>query len=426
AAAALATLGAGPRAEAALLALLQRSASARERAEVARAFGKVGREVALAALDAADPGAARRVRARLARERDPSGVDLDAVLSDLGVPRVRLRVRAGFEEILAGEVAARWRGRGPLRVAGVEACAVVLAPRAPFALRDLYALRCFDDVGFELGHASSPADADAFAAAVTSPAGRRLLEACTRGTLRYRIEIAGGGHRRALVRALAGCCAQRWPELLNDPSRAPWTIEVRPRGARWVAEAVPHVAPDPRLRYRVADVPAASHPRLAACMARLAAPRAGDDVLDPCCGSGLELVECALLANVRSLHGCDRSESALDAARRNVAAAGLRGVRVRLTHGDFRDLRAHGIAPRSFDVVLTNPPMGRRVRTASVTGVLVDLLAVAAVVLRPGGRLVFPSPIEPPAAPAGLVLRSRHEVDFGGFPCRLSVYERRG
>ena len=65
-------------------------------------------------------------------------------------------------------------------------------------------------------------------------------------------------------------------------------------------------------------------------MARLAGTMENEIVWDPFCGSGVELVERAMLGGVRELHGTDLSEPALDFARKNLAAAGLGAVTAKL------------------------------------------------------------------------------------------------
>jgi hypothetical protein len=55
-------------------------------------------------------------------------------------------------------------------------------------------------------------------------------------------------------------------------------------------------------------------------------------------------------------------------------------------------------------------------------GLFGDLFAVAAGVLKPGGRLVFANPLHiEPLAPS-LKLQYRQVIDLGGFDCRLEMY----
>jgi tRNA G10 N-methylase Trm11 len=66
--------------------------------------------------------------------------------------------------------------------------------------------------------------------------------------------------------------------------------------------------------------------------------------------------------------------------------------------------------------------MGRRIRVPNLRGLFRDLFAVAAEVLKPGGRLVFANPlrIEPPDR--SLKLKYQKVIDLGGFDCRLEMY----
>src|SRR5205085_6866374 len=105
-------------------------------------------------------------------------------------------------------------------------------------------------------------------------------------------------------------------------------------------ELRPRLSPDPRHAHRLADVPAASHPPLAACMARLAGRQENESVWDPFCGSGLELIERALLGGVRRVFGSDRSAEAVAITGRNFAAAQPGTVAARFTCCDFRDFDA--------------------------------------------------------------------------------------
>lgn len=395
---------------------LRQAASPLERDELAQALGKLGDRDALADLDGA---AQRQLAARLARTDAPASIDLDAKLTPHGNLVVLLRWRHGYEPIVAAEaerrLATRWR------VLGSKPGRVALAPPSSFALRELFTLRCFDLLAFAAGTLHRGQDVADAAALAAAPHLRALLPALTRGALRYRVELAGTGHQRAAVRRLVERLAALWPELLNDPSQAPWTLRVYPPERGGQVEWQPHIAPDPRLLWRVADIPAASHPRMAAAMVQLAGPNDDEVLWDPCCGSGVELVERGLRGGVRRTFGTDTSEVAIAAATQNLAAAGLDAT---LRQLDFRAHAQLGLSAASVSLILTNPPMGRRVPQTDVHRTLRDLFAVAAHVLRPGGRLVLPNPLRAVSPPAGLALASRQAVDFGGFEVRLEVWRR--
>jgi len=203
--------------------------------------------------------------------------------------------------------------------------------------------------------------------------------------------------------------------------RAPWAIEVRdtPDPGLWL---VPVGASDLRFAYRTRDVPAASHPTVAAALARAGGVRADDVVWDPFVGSGLELCERARLGPFRALHGSDIDPRALDAARKNMTGAGLE--RVELVQADARSHRIPGLT-----LVLTNPPMGRRAhRARGLSDMLCDVVRNVAGQLIAGGRMVWLSPFAEAtaraAADAGLRVERLGGVDLGGFSAELQRFTR--
>jgi 23S rRNA G2445 N2-methylase RlmL len=179
---------------------------------------------------------------------------------------------------------------------------------------------------------------------------------------------------------------------------------------------------DARVSYRNLDIRAASHPTIAAALARACVPQAKDVVWDPFLGSVIELIERARLGPVRTLLGSDIDPTALDAARENLAAA---GVRAELREGDA--LRLH---PDNVSLILTNPPMGRRLLRDSSLGSFLDaFVAHAATVLARRGRLVWLSPLPERtrrvAERAGLHVGPEGAmVDMGGFSAELQTFRR--
>lgn len=265
--------------------------------------------------------------------------------------------------------------------------------------------------------------ADAVAAALASPEAQEILAAFTDGAPRLRLAWASGGHRRGLTWRVAALVAARCPGLRNDPTDSTWEALIR-EGRRGVeVELSPRHLPDERFAYRKGEVPAASHPTLAAALARVGGAEPADVVWDPFVGSGLELAERALLGPYRALHGTDLDERALDTARANLAAAGA---------GDARLVRADACEhdPGGVTLILTNPPMGRRVHRDGSIGDLLDrFVDHAARVLLPGGRLCWLSPLPGRTAErlrrAGLELSVIADVDMGGFTAQLQLARRR-
>jgi len=427
--AALPKIGVGAHEEKELISLLQTTAGDRETKSLGRTLEKIGGTATLEAVAAAPgllPQTEQKVKASLARQESPSSVRLDRVLPLSPGVRVHLRCRKGLESIVRDEVKEKLVNTGKFRLLDFRSRCVALAPLAPFSLNDLYALRCFDKLGFGLGVVRQENEdeyVEGLAQVITSPMARQLLETFTEGSIRYRLDFVDKGHQRGAVRNVANRAYALCPEILNDAREAPWAMDLHPTGHGTSVELRPKITPDPRLYYRTDDIPAASHPPLAACMARLAGRMPAEVIWDPFCGSGLELIESALLGGVKSIHGTDLSPAAVEIAKANVAAAKLTNIQARFDCADFHNFaKVPGLASRSVTLVITNPPMGRRVPVPNLARLIGDLFTVAGQVLKPGGRLVFANPlkVEPQGAP--LKLESREVIDLGGFDCRLEKY----
>ncbi len=424
--AALPKIGAGPVEEAELLALMRTTGVDREKKFLGQSLGKIAGAATLHAMEGGgfDLQTRQKVKANVARAESPSAISMEGVFADFSGLRILLRGRTGLEEIVRDEVNDSPAARGKFRVADVRAGLVALTAIAPFTLGDIYALRCFGAVGFELGHANAePELIEAWAALITSPRAQNIFKAFTTGSIRYRLSFAGKGHQRSAVRRVATQAYAACPDIINDARGAPWTVEIRPAADGGAVELIPNPARDPRLYFRMRDVPAASHPPLAACMARLAGEAVDEVAWDPFCGSGLELIERALRGGVRRIVGTDLSAAAVEIARENVAAAKLNSIQATFVCSDFRDFQQiKGLEPESVGLVITNPPMGRRVPIPDLRGLIEDLFSVAAIVLKPGGKLVFANPVRMESTQRSLKLQSRRVVDLGGFTCRLEEY----
>lgn len=424
---ALPKLGGASGEESELLALLEKTSSDRERYSLGRTLEKIGGTATLGAVDGRlDAQILRKVEANVARVENPSVLRPNRTLRDFSGLNIHLHCREGLEEIVAGEVDEKVRAGAPFRRVRCTAGLVTITPRGPFSLGDIFALRCFGHVGIEPGKvaASSSDEVENLAALITSPATRRLLEAFTDGPLRYRLEFVSKGHQRSTVRRLGDRVYALCPALLNDSRDAPWQINVRHHTRGCSLEITPRLRPDPRFAYRLGDVPAASHPPLAACMARIAGLQSGESVWDPFCGSGLELIERSLRGGVVRVFGTDVSADALATAGLNLTEA-VADVPATLACCDFRDhATVEGLGTGSVSLVMTNPPLGRRVPIPDLPGLIFALFTAAAKTLRPGGRLVFVNPTS--AHPGGLPFRQdyRQRIDLGGFHCHLEKFTR--
>jgi len=385
---------------------------------VVEALGKVGGDTALARLrDLEPPETLKQVveRARLILER--SALRAEGVADPIAIGRplperltIVLECRAGLAAFLAEEAAAfQPRVTSPSEV--------TFDYEGP--LEPLLRLRLASSVAISwpLDQGTSPGGV---LSGLLSPRLVAALKAWSNGALRFRLEWQGAGHRRADTWRIAQGLHEAASPLLNDPVQAPWTIEVQPQPAR--LRLLPSAAPELRFDYRVRDVPAASHPTLAAALAYVAGARSDDVVWDPFVGSGVELVERAHLGPLRELHGTDLDARALSAARENLTRAGISGVD--LQQADARNHRIAGLT-----LVLTNPPMGRRVlRARGLSGVLCQVVRNVASQLLPGGRMVwlspFPEATARAAADAGLDVEQLGPIDLGGFSAELQRFTR--
>ena len=413
-----------PGAEEQMISLLTPTTGEREKKYVGRALDKIGGPEALRAVSGLLPQTEQKVKAAVARAEKPSEVRLDRTFIPSERLLIHLRCRQGLEKLVRAEVEALVAKQGRFRVLAQQRCYVAITPTGPFSLSDLYQLRCFATIGFELGVAK-PGNVEEIAGLVVSPLARKLMKAFTDGSLRYRLDFVAKGHQRGAVRQVANRAFAMCPEILNDPRIAPWSMDIHPTPRGTLVELRPRIYPDPRLGYRVGDLPASSHPPLAACMARLAGPGEGEVVWDPFCGSGLELIERALLGGVARIIGTDVSTEAIIKAKDNVAAAKLTGVESTFVLSDFRKFEAmEGLGPGTVSLIITNPPMGRRIRIQDMKGLYADFFAAAARALKPGGRLVFPNPLHQEPVDRTLKLEYRQSVDLGGYVCRLEMYRK--
>ncbi len=403
---------------------------------IASSLGKMGSPRALEALRARAPSAGpaaddpelvkKVARATQMLARDAGRLESGAI-DAAGAAKEPIDVvffcRPGLQLFLAEELGASWRAR----VARPGEVSAVLEG----ALARVHSARLATHMGFPL--AEEPAEvgvAEAVARALTSPAARAIFSTFTRGRPRFRLAWDDGSHKRALVWQIADIVSSRAPELLNDPRESTWEAVVRVEGdatsSRVRVVLVPRALEDMRFSYRVAEVPAASHPTIAAALARLGGVKQGDVVWDPFVGSGLELIERARLGPYAELIGSDLDDRAIEAARQNLSKA---RVKARLELAD-----ALALVPRAVSLILTNPPMGRRVqKQGELVPFLERFVMHAAEVLRPGGRFVWVSPrgalTRARAKSCGLVLDRAHALTMGAFEAEIQLFHapaRRG
>ncbi|MFH0903206.1 MAG: HEAT repeat domain-containing protein [Pseudomonadota bacterium] len=409
--------------EEALLALWQREERADVRRWIVESLGNAGGERALCCL-----AAARTADVYLAKSLERALLKLRRTLNRSAESRIVVEARApnhlpvclhcrsGLEKVLVAELAAVTTAVSEPRVVRPG----VVRAQLDGTLEQLFLARTMLWFGFEL-----PAErgevAPAMAAALSSPRAQQVFKTWSAGPVRYRIAWAHGGHRRALVWQCAELVARSNPMLVNDPVASTWEVVVTDREDRIECEARPRKLADPRFAYRQALIPAASHPTIAAALARIAGAREDDVVWDPFLGSGTELIERGLAGPFRSLHGSDTDPEALAAARQNLAAARL-DASLAVADATLRSLPG-------TTLVITNPPMGRRVHRGDVGPLLDRFVGHVASVLVTGGRMVWVSPLpdrtREAARRAGLGETFRQSVDMGGFNGEIQAFCRR-
>lgn len=136
--------------------------------------------------------------------------------------------------------------------------------------------------------------------------------------------------------------------------------------------------------YRVASLPAALKPTVAAAMVMLSRPEDGDVVLDPMCGSGTILVERALAGRYKLLLGGDADPEAVKATRENI------GPRYKPIEIRRWDATALPLGDASVSRVVCNLPFGKQIGTpAEIRSLYPALLDEFSRVLVPGGRMVL-------------------------------------
>lgn len=400
---------------------------------LADALGKVGGVQGLEWLrgldDRGDPELVRlRTKALLIAERTLARADGIGGQVDLSARvetplAVEFRCRAGLEELLVDEIRALGVLKNPAEIAQG-----VVGGRFTGPLGELFRVRLALEVGFPLSAAgvlqSRGDEVRAVIDRLGDPAWRERLLRWTRGAIRYRLDL-GGGHRRAEVWRVAEELRRVAPELINDPTASTWEIRTRRVDREVVISLVPRAVDDPRFAYRCGDVPAASHPTIAAALARMVTGAGTGEqavIWDPFVGSGLELCERGLLGPYGRLWGSDIDGRVLEIASANLESAGL--DRFEMVVGDACELSITG----GVSAIITNPPLGRRVHRGVAQSLLCEALPNLARNLRVGGCLVWITPeprrTAPVAEGVGLYLERWQRIDLGGFAATVERWRR--
>lgn len=394
-----------PAAVAALSALVDEPELDRDEAGMlVRALAKVGAGAALARLHARFPELSIDVAATIAGRHAARAevVHIDAAQA-LPAGMLLAECRDGIAPIAARQYEAMG-----LRATAVSTQYVRL--QAATTLQAALACRSVVRVGVVLAAQARKAPSVAALVAMVSGA-YDAMRGVTAGPIRYRLTCPGA--TTPMLHQVAVAVAAAHPDMINDPRGAAWNIS--PHAAQWVAW--PTGLPDARFAWRHGDIPAASHPTVAAALAWLAEPTDADRVWDPFCGSGSELIECGLLAPNAALIGTDLAPAALAVATRNVTAAGL-ADRSALA---LADACAHW--PEAT-LVISNPPHGGRVK-ANAVALHEQFFAHVATRLPPGGRLVWIRHAKAKLASSRLVRGAHFTMSLAGQAMVLERWDAR-
>ena len=134
------------------------------------------------------------------------------------------------------------------------------------------------------------------------------------------------------------------------------------------------------------------------------------------------------------LLGTDLDPAPLETAERNLEAArahyaeALKGTSAALVACDFREARRRlpEVRDGRVSLIISNPPLGRRVQVANLHALFADLFALAASALRDDGRLVIINPLRvSPARGSPLRCESQRTVDLGlRRGCSVEVWRK--
>ncbi len=138
--------------------------------------------------------------------------------------------------------------------------------------------------------------------------------------------------------------------------------------------------------YRVYSHPAALNPVIAYAMLKISGVKSGHRVLDPMCGGGTILIECALSIGGVELYGLDINPFHIAGAIKNAKAAGVR-EKIEFLVGDAR-LIDRIFKDHTFDRIVCNPPYGVRMSDIEdIKGLYEEFLSGARRVLNSEGIL---------------------------------------
>ncbi|MBJ7599358.1 methyltransferase domain-containing protein [Candidatus Nephthysia bennettiae] len=238
--------------------------------------------------------------------------------------------------------------------------------------------------------------------------------------------LGAAGYHSSTFRRLASELSRR-TGLAFDPDDGDLLLRVRRSRDGW--EALLRISPRPlsTRSWRVRNMAGALNATIAAAMVELTEPLESDRFANLGCGSATLLIERLLRAPAGQALGYDRDPAALEAARANIAAAGLEG-HVQLVRADLERLPREAA---SVEALVADLPYGNLVGShAANTRLYPAILREAARLAVRGARFavithdirLFQGCLE--QAPDWLLERSLR-VFQGGHRPQISLLRRR-
>ncbi len=398
-----------------------------ERRLIAESLGKIGGEKSfelLSSVKTLDPLLFKALtKAKLIFERRMSQVHKTQWQWDNVFPSplpVRLWCRRGLESLLVRQFDSFTQ---EIEISKVGPAWVDILLKSKVSL--LFKNRIFLNFGFPLPLKNPYAlkNPKIISEALFQKSTRQILATFSSPPFRMRLEHSKGGHQRSLqwktAEEIHNLAQQSGFKIINDPRQADWEAVISASEAQIFL--CPKSYEDPRFNYRMTDVPAASHPTIASALAYVANVKQNDRVWDPFVGSGSELIE-SYRYHVCTCIGTDRDEKALTGASINLKAAGVENF-------ILEKADALSYQPKELcTLIITNPPMGRRVPVKDIQTLLIKFVQRLDEVLSSNGRFVWMSPfplvLDKELSKMNFRKTYASKVDMGGFSAELQRWDR--
>lgn len=350
--------------------------------------------------DLAQAAAELKLTLKRKRPQGTSAIRFDADLA-LELP-VHLACYPGLETLLNEACLAK-----KLPTSSVKPGLVTIAKGARW--RDLWQIRLFDRMSFScqvpLG---TPAEV---AVKVSELLFKNILVPLSAGIVSFRLDVAVSAASRQFRTEFCTELERISEKCVSQTQAALWQIDIEQLKSSYTITCSPSRHTDPRFSYRQQAALGASHPTLAAALVALAQVEAKDVVWDPFAGAGTELLEAALAAKPR-----------LVATELNAEARSLMQQRfqnLQLTPPEVATHDALQFKPKGVTKIVTNPPLGRRLRDIDPLSLGEKLLRHLAAELDMGAVLSWMNPshrtLGPLAEQLGLKLERNFHVNMGGI-----------